>query len=137
LCFILASTTSRAQGNLQFNQVITYTGSIQWSTAQAGQPFFVNGPQWTVPSGKVWKVEHKKKTPFQNLGFYLNGISVVDIFRSSNVYGYSGVSIDNSILWLKENDIINFAATAGNGENNGTGGTVEYVISILEFNVIP
>jgi hypothetical protein len=117
LCFILASTTSRAQGNLQFNQVITYTGSIQWS-AQPWQGFLVNGPQWTVPSGKVWKIEHKKKTPFQNLGFYLNGISVMDIYLSPGANGPNGFSVDNSILWLKENDIINFAAT-GNVDGNG------------------
>ena len=135
MCFNSAFTLRRAQGNLQFNQVLTYTGSIQWS-AQPWQGFLVNGPQWTVPSGKGWKIEHKKKALYQYLGFYLNGIGVVDIFTTSNAFGPSAVSVDNSILCLKENDIVNFA-TQGNVNDIGGSGTVQYVISILEFNVIP
>lgn len=50
LTFLFFLAISNAQGNLQFNQVLTYGGTLCASC---------NQPIGTVPAGKVWKVESK------------------------------------------------------------------------------
>ena len=48
--FLLLFGTFFSQGNLQFNQVLTYGGTLCASC---------NQPIGTVPVGKVWKIESK------------------------------------------------------------------------------
>ncbi len=50
LCFFLFFGTFFSQGNLQFNQVLTYGGTLSASSYQS---------IGTVPVGKVWKIESK------------------------------------------------------------------------------
>jgi tRNA A58 N-methylase Trm61 len=50
ILIVLFVDTLSAQGNLQFNQVVTYTGTGSGS-------FSYTSPTWTVPAGKVWKIE--------------------------------------------------------------------------------
>lgn len=124
-----------SQGNLQFSQVLTYQGSISYSAGQ-NQGYSVNGPQWTVPQNKVWKIEAKSRTPDVNLKFMINGISHNDLYERKDVSNsYYALAIDDSPIWLKSNDVINFYASGTCGWS--CSGAVNYSISIIEYNIIP
>jgi len=113
------NVATHAQGNLQFNQVLTYTGSINGMTNQ-----------WTVPAGKVWKIESKTRTPNGGLTFYINSTAVNDYYFFWNNAGQASVSsmaIDSAPIWLKAGDISYFNSS----------GTANYYISIIEFNIVP
>ncbi|WP_396140785.1 hypothetical protein [Flavobacterium sp.] len=60
---------AKAQGNLQFNQVITKSGYLGCGSSSN---------VLTVPSGKVWKIEYYTH-PNDELGFriYINNIQFV------------------------------------------------------------
>ena len=49
IAILLFSMASYAQGNLQFNQVLTFSGTLQWGNS--------TGVLYTVPSGKTCKIE--------------------------------------------------------------------------------
>jgi hypothetical protein len=78
LSFLFFLAISNAQGNLQFNQVLTYGGTLCASC---------NQPIGTVPAGKVWKVESKGGSTVPTV----NGNPV-----TSNSYPF----------WLKAGDVI-------------------------------
>lgn len=119
---VLFTIDTKAQGNLQFNQVITT------SRASAGTVY-------TVPAGKVFKLESASA----------NASSVVSGRLSSTGFEYSfqsnGSSLSSILLglasnntglwpfpvWLKEGDDITWTP----------GGTITVYISGIEFNVIP
>lgn len=112
--FILAlislfSLVVKAQGNLQFNQVFTYNGFM-------GQ--CEDGTTWTVPSGKVWKLEH-----FTSTWLIING------GRAANS------DHNNGAIWLKPGDTVKYSAAAYG--SCCCGAQTNYVISIIEFNVVP
>jgi len=132
---LIIKVDSRAQGNLQFNQVLTFQGYIPF-TAGGWQGFSVNGPQWTVPQNKVWKIESKSRTPDGSLRFMINGFSHSDLYERNFNNNYFALAVDNSPIWIKENDVINFNAS---GSCNGYGcqGSVQYSISIIEYNIVP
>lgn len=125
----------KAQGNLQFNQVLTFQGSIPF-TAGGWQGHSVNGPQWTVPQNKVWKIESKSRTPDGSLRFMINGFSHSDLYERNYNNNYFALAVDNSSIWIKENDVINFNASGSCG-GYGCGGSVQYSISIIEYNIVP
>ena len=106
--FVLFSGIVFSQGNLQFNQVYSYSG-------------FLNGggvsPVWTVPAGKVWKVD-----------FFTTDWIVLNNNRGSNTNNNGGA------LWLRPGDLIYYSGPA---YNICCGGTTNYLISIIEFNVVP
>lgn len=58
LFIVVISFNAKVQGNLQFNQVLTFTGSV----GGFGSGAFTS-PAQTVPLGKVWKIEHIGGTP--------------------------------------------------------------------------
>jgi hypothetical protein len=102
------SVETLGQSDLQFNQVYSYAGYL----SQGGQT-----EQWIVPVGKVWKVEH-----FSHAWFVVNG-------------GRANVSeTNNGPLWLKAGDAIMYS-----GPIHGAccGGSINFLISIVEFNLIP
>jgi hypothetical protein len=122
------SILSKAQGNLQFNQVLTYNGNLT-----AGNNTTVSSPTYTCPTGKVWKIESKTRTP-NNIGangsygtieFYLNGTLSQDL--------YSGNGIDTAPFWLKAGDNIYYRFT--NAFSNFI--TASFTISIIEYNIVP
>jgi hypothetical protein len=78
LTFLFFLTISNAQGNLQFNQVLTYGGTLCASCYQ---------PIGTVPAGKVWKIESKEGITLTNI----NGINL---------------TLTNFPLWLKAGDAV-------------------------------
>ena len=120
---LLFNSVAFSQGNLQFNQVVSYSGTSSSN----------NSPTWIVPVGKVWKVE----TAFASYGSTANRRVYVDAGG-----GFSFFSISNSNettiphvlpIWLKAGDQVYVFASCS---NCGTQ-TLNYVISIIEFNIIP
>ncbi len=109
----------KAQGNLQFNRVLTYSGTLYGGTSS---------DTWTVPTGKVWKIESLPNpgselyagTPSFSLNFLLNGTSII------NYYALKPIIMP---IWLKASDNIKFSYSG----NYST--AVNYYISIIEFNV--
>lgn len=117
----------QAQGNLQFNQVVTYTGTGSGS-------FSYSSPTWTVPAGKVWKVESASPN-----------VANAPVTRAVNINAGSSwgsfalmtasqeTTISPFPIWLKAGDQIQLQA-AGNCCSTTS---FSYAISILEFNVVP
>ena len=134
--FMLMAFMYEAQGgSLQFNQVLTYNGTLAvtpgWSSALS--------PTYTCPAGKVWKIESKTRTPYfsainngAKLLSYLNSVQFQD-FYTSNTASYSSGLIETSPLWLKAGDNIYFEFT--NSTNNGF--SLPYYLSIIEYNIVP
>jgi hypothetical protein len=87
VAMITTSLTIQAQGNLQFNRSMTNGGSIV-SPAMGGCGY---SPNFTVPEGKVWKIEKYSTTEDMRI----NGIVVP-----------GGSSM--SPIWLNAGDIISF-----------------------------
>ena len=102
-------STSFTQGNLQFNQVLTFTGS-------AAGNFTLD----TVPVSKVWKIEAHSSDINQIL-INVNG------YRYD--YNYGG-SMNTAPIWLKAGDVLSLT-TSPPGQSR------HYFFSILEFNIIP
>ena len=78
-CLILFLGTCSSQGNLQFNQVLTFGGTLCASC---------NQPIGTVPVGKVWKIESKGGATINTV----NGTAVTQTI--------------NYPFWLKAGDIL-------------------------------
>lgn len=112
IIFGLSSFFVNAQGNLQFNQVLTYSGSLT---------NYASTTDYTVPSGKVWKVEYVESS---NAYFFL---LINNISRVALKDGNAGNGISPT-FWLKANDLMKISAS-------NSGGT--YFISIIEYNIVP
>jgi hypothetical protein len=106
-----------AQGNLQFNQVISGNYNLgSWGANGLLSPVLV------VPTNKVWKVEFVgSSSGGTSCSYSLNGQLIP--FLSNNQ------SIANNNIWLKAGD--SFALYS----NISTNCSVFY--SIIEFNIIP
>jgi len=107
-----------AQGNLQFNRVITESFTIASADYGAGTQF---STLKTVPTGKVWKIESMGSESEQGSGFELNGIR----FRFYLNQSYSNYK-DNPI-WLSSGTTLRFW-------NNSNVNNCYF--SIIEFNVV-
>jgi hypothetical protein len=143
IVIVLSQYHSYAQGNLQFNQVLTFTGYITGSCQVAFQGgscnVTVSSPIWVVPQNKVCKIEYKSRTDGgAHFQFFLNAVPMVDLFDRVAGY-YSSTAVDNAPLWLKANDEIRFEASAATTNYNQSGVTVNrpYIISIIEYNIVP
>ncbi len=114
ILFLVSVCSIARSQNLAFSQVLTYTGEL---------PNAVNtpGPIYTVPSGKVWKIESLNSTVNQSLGFKLN-----NTFFPVTPNTYSTPMIFP--IWLKEGDTLQpFVVGASPPTMYG------YFISIVEF----
>jgi len=98
---------AKAQGNLQFNQVITKSQILS-----CGQ----TSTTLTVPVGKVWKIEY-----YSYDSFYINNINLS--FNSS--------ADDNRPIWLKAGDSIYYKNTFPSTNCIA----VNFLLSIIEFNI--
>ena len=125
--FLLPFSFLFSQGNLQFNQVLTFTGSIGVTG-----PGAVSSPIQTVPTGKVWKIESvggsasNQSSSNVRFGIQINsGISMV----------YWHTLVDQNIcpIWLKASDNLQFYYYSP----LSTAQSCSYVISVVEFNIIP
>lgn len=124
---LISIETSLAQGNLQFNQVVTYTGTGSGS-------FSYVSPSWTVPAGKVWKIESASP----NLGNTAVSRAVnINAGASWGSFALTTSSQETTInpfpIWLKAGDLVQLQA-AGNCCSTTS---FSYAISIIEFNIIP
>ena len=102
------SFIGNAQGDLQFNQVLTYTVNSNQSNV------------YTVPAGKVAKIAKaiEKYSTAQYYGeFTINGTTQYPV----NYPQKDG-------MWLKAGDII--------GSVFGTGSSEHIVLSIIEYNIV-
>ena len=116
--FILGSLN--AQGNLQFNQVVTLTGTLTTSPVVG-----------TVPAGKVWKIEHsasERNGYAANISFVCNNVASYPYFGSTPNAPTQGHV--RGPIWLKSGDYIQLINSSVTYPSN-------YFFSIVEFNVIP
>jgi hypothetical protein len=103
-----------SQGNLQFNQVITISGS------------FIGGPTTkidlgTVPVGKVWKLEYYAASGTFAAGIFVNNI----------------VFVENKLMWFKANDLLSMKGNCASCGTCASCASYSYFVSIVEFNIIP
>ena len=109
------------QGNLQFNQALVLESSAQTCTAC-----------WTVPAGKVWKVEQFSSNSDQPLLFYVNNKQLAYM----NGYAYS----TNSTTYYGARWGINFPFWLPATARMGFGGmesSKNISFFVIEFNVVP
>ncbi len=112
--------TGKAQGNLQFNQVLTFGGLSNAGALSSNLTnYLYSSPPYTVPSGKVWKIENV------NVSNANQNIVVNNLFVGPVPTGLNGTSP----LWLKAGDVIRLAQS--------TSTAYTHFFSIIEFNVIP
>lgn len=107
-----------AQGNLQFNDVKLFT----WANTTTS-PY--TSPLYTVPAGKVWKIEAAGTNGAVSV-YEINGQRTLQPISSNG--GSAGG--ENLPIWLPSGATIQFA---GVYSSSGLGSYV----SILEFNVAP
>jgi hypothetical protein len=119
IVFIFFTVQSFAQGNLQFNQVKTFSGS-SWNASLTID---------TVPQGKIWKIESMGFSGVGNSAMTINGARYINYLGS--YYSPYNSSLPNSgqvaikeTLWLKSGDVLGWEY--GN-----------YVITLIEYKIIP
>lgn len=120
LSLVSIQNKAHAQGSLQFNQVLSYSGSDSGNWTYAS-------PSWTVPAGKVWKIEAASA----NIGG-----AVAQQVEIDPGGGFAAVGLDsyNRLpIWLKAGDQVRLRASRS---CCGTA-NFSYFISIIEFNVVP
>lgn len=118
ILLFLVNIYSYSQANLQFNNVITDFGNIVGNANSE-----VNSPAFTVPTGKVWKLER-----------WLRNFLVINGVRITDQYSVAGTStptiaIDNAPIWLKAGDYFYFI------QRESYPFTLRYYFSALEFNI--
>ncbi|MCX6186993.1 MAG: hypothetical protein NTU43_08370 [Bacteroidetes bacterium] len=120
IAILLFSMASYAQGNLQFNKVRTYTGNTIY-----GDKIFD-----TVPQGKVWKIESmgisggKDGNGYSTGKLTINGSGYNNVSKEYNS-NTNMIAVMKETIWLKSGDRVGWTAAAG-----------EYVVSIIEFNIV-
>jgi len=123
ICFI--SLQLSAQGNLQFNQVLTlsYTGSIPaQSTNSLGT--------LTVPAGKVWKIESGSRVSVVS-NFFSNVSTARFMLDDFTVIGHQNDPVSYPI-WLNEGVYTIYVS-----HSQGSTASYKWGLSIIEFNVVP
>lgn len=118
--FLSLAGYSYSQGNLQFNQVLTFGGVSNAGALSSNlNNYLYSSPAYTVPSGKVWKIENV------NVSNSSQNIIVNNLYVGPVPTGLNGTSP----LWLKAGDVIRLA--------NSNATTYTHFFSIIEFNVVP
>ena len=119
ILFLVSVCTIAKSQNLQFSQVLMISGTIvsQYDTPVVPVSY---SPMYTVPSGKVWKIESVFSGAINHLGFYINGVFC-------RINGGSNSSQMIFPIWLDEGEtvqayILPYAQGVG-----------DYYISIIEF----
>jgi hypothetical protein len=112
-CVTFFAQESKAQGNLQFNQVLLIE-------IAASGTYTIN-----VPAGKVWKIESGGSYSGSNTGIILRNAAVQPIAQFSNS---STIATSCYPFWLP-------SGFSGSFLNGTAGGRIS--ISIIEFNVVP
>jgi hypothetical protein len=105
----LFSHFTNAQGNLQFNQVLNLSFQ-SW------------GNNYSVPSGKVWKVENIALITYSGYCTITIGGQQLFVKNTNGSYTYEFNSLP---YWIAGGQTVNFG-----GSHSGTA-------SVIEFNVVP
>ena len=127
IAILLFSVASYAQGNLQFNQVLTYTGSLN-NTQQISSTY-------TVPVGKIWKIKYVSKLPYRiatqaTYGEYYQGFGLI----VNNIWTYGE---NYKELYLKAGDTLKIGYYNQQYQTTSFAGiTLDFVISLVEFNIV-
>ncbi|NDB36449.1 MAG: hypothetical protein EB023_14160 [Flavobacteriia bacterium] len=110
--------TFNAQGNLQFNQALLLNTMSN------------NQTQWTVPAGKVWKLESIGNASSGWMQIYIDGNLAFEYWGGSGpTGGYANIrSSTSNALWLPAGTILGHVANAG---------TYYRWFNIIEFNLVP
>jgi hypothetical protein len=113
--FFSVSFNCLSQINLQLNGIVFQSGTNNAISS-------VSSPTFTVPVGKVWKLERYKRERL-----WVNGVYIQDTYYNVN----NGITIDDAPLWLNEGDTFYFNYT-----NNCCGASyqLDWFFSALEFN---
>lgn len=113
-CVTFFAHQSQAQGNLQFNQVIIFN-----IPPSGNVPF-------TVPAGKVWKIESAGVG-----GTSSTSLSLRDASSNTIAYFFGAGTGNNTPFpfWLPD-------SFSGSFQSSGTN-PYRDVVSIIEFNVVP
>ena len=115
IIFLFAINNFTAQGNLQFNQVLLLSATSD------------NSAQWSVPVGKVWKIEALGGLSNWTYVYLNNQIA----FEYNGPIVSSGGSFRHSAsspIWLPAGTIL--------GHVCGSGSAFRW-FSIIEFNIVP
>lgn len=127
-CFFLAIKVT-AQGNLQFNQVLTYSQQYASTTYVSGTHSYASS-SYQVPTGKVWKIE--KFLYSATTGFSSHST----LLKVNNISFVKDTDVNLGPVWLKSGDQFVVSSRLENGSSsypiNGS-----YFISIIEFNIVP
>ena len=127
IAILLFSMASYAQGNLQFNQVLTYTGSLN-NTQQVSSTY-------TVPLGKIWKIKYVSNLPFKivSQGTYADYYAGFGLIVN-NIWTYGG---NYNELYLKAGDTLKIGYYNQSFQSTYFAGiTFDFVISLVEFNIV-
>ena len=108
-CCIFIYLNGFSQGNLQLNQVLNLS-------------FTSNGNNYSVPAGKVWKIEGVGLSSYSS--FFSVSVAGQQVFLKNTNTGYGPV-FDSFPYWINGGQNVFFS-----GLNSG-------VASVLEFNIIP
>ncbi len=113
-----------SQGNLQFNQVYNYSGTLSNAYPSNGtnNVGYTHGiAPITVPPSKVWRIERIWISGFNNQSVFVNNLVIKSALNN--------VELEiTTPIWLKSGDVLRLA---------GSLNTQWYSINIVEFNVIP
>ncbi|MEI6766619.1 MAG: hypothetical protein WCM76_13380 [Bacteroidota bacterium] len=124
IVFVLGAFAAICQTNtLVFNQVITLGGN-------STQNSYVIG---TVPSGKVWKIEHmagyRSGGYMPDYIFNINGSDTYSLYSLALTSYYYPNKMPSGPIWLKAGDQVKVLYGSGSSP-------VYYFISAIEFNVV-
>jgi hypothetical protein len=117
---LLFSIATYAQGNLQFNQVLTFSGTLQWGSSTA--------TLYTVPIGKTCKIEAMGLSGYTNsTALNINNVMYVNYVQSGQA-----PAVVKETIWLKAGDQIKFTYSP----SGYTIQTHPYFLSMIEYNIV-
>jgi hypothetical protein len=125
ICLLIACCYSgKAQNNLQFNRVVTiFTDSVSTCSSNCADTILLR--TFIVPVDKVLKIESINFSP-GNYFLFLNGAAFSRVATNINNY---------FPIWLPPGTYNIYFATY-NSANSQTG-NYSYLLSAIEFNVVP
>jgi hypothetical protein len=125
VCLLIAGCyTGKAQGNLQFNRVVTiFTDSVSNCSSNCADTVLLR--TFIVPANKVLKIESINHS-FGNYFLFLNGVA----------FSRVATTLPNSYpIWLPPGTYHIYFGTYNPA--NSQAGNYSYLLSAIEFNVVP
>jgi hypothetical protein len=133
--FLFAYSYESISQSLAFSQVLTFEGTINANNPVSELSVYTSdGPAYTVPEGKVWKIE--SFTFFQPgnypayMTFKLNSTFIKCTRQGQSTGFVPGVTLP---FWLKPGDTIKACYVEESTPPNFYGGSYPFAISIIEL----